>query len=42
MSFRDIDLHAALKKYFGFGQFKGLQEEVPVVANHYVTSYLHY
>ena len=28
MSLRDIDLHAALKKYFGFGQFKGLQEEV--------------
>ena len=24
----EIDLHAALKKYFGFSQFKGLQEEV--------------
>ncbi|MFD0798283.1 DNA helicase RecQ [Maribacter chungangensis] len=23
-----VDLHAALKKYFGFSQFKGLQEEV--------------
>ena len=23
-----LDLHAALKKYFGFSQFKGLQEEV--------------
>ena len=28
MSLRDIDLQAALKKYFGFSQFKGLQEEV--------------
>ncbi|TVZ17285.1 ATP-dependent DNA helicase RecQ [Maribacter sp. MAR_2009_72] len=26
--FDDIDLHASLKKYFGFSQFKGLQEEV--------------
>jgi len=24
----NLDLHEALKKYFGFGQFKGLQEEV--------------
>ncbi len=24
----DIDLHGSLKKYFGFSQFKGLQEEV--------------
>ena len=24
----DLDLHAALKKYFGFNQFKGLQEKV--------------
>ncbi|MFS4456299.1 DNA helicase RecQ [Maribacter sp. 2304DJ31-5] len=24
----EIDLHASLKKYFGFSQFKGLQEEV--------------
>ncbi len=24
----NLDLHAALKKYFGFSQFKGLQEEV--------------
>ena len=23
-----VDLHASLKKYFGFSQFKGLQEEV--------------
>ncbi|MGB3144421.1 MAG: ATP-dependent DNA helicase RecQ [Maribacter sp.] len=26
--FDNIDLHASLKKYFGFSQFKGLQEEV--------------
>lgn len=26
--FDDIDLHSYLKKYFGFSQFKGLQEEV--------------
>lgn len=26
--FDDIDLHASLKKFFGFSQFKGLQEEV--------------
>ena len=25
---KEIDLHGALKKYFGFTQFKGLQEEV--------------
>ncbi len=24
----NIDLHSALKKYFGFSQFKGLQEDV--------------
>ena len=24
----EVDLHAALKKYFGFSEFKGLQEEV--------------
>ena len=28
MSLQEIDLHAALKKYFGFSKFKGLQEEV--------------
>lgn len=28
MSIQDLDLHASLKKYFGFDQFKGLQEEV--------------
>ncbi|BAO74379.1 DNA helicase RecQ [Winogradskyella sp. PG-2] len=28
MSIAEIDLHASLKKYFGFSQFKGLQEEV--------------
>ena len=28
MSIEDIDLHSALKKYFGFSGFKGLQEEV--------------
>ncbi|MBL7472612.1 DNA helicase RecQ [Robertkochia sediminum] len=28
MSTAEIDLSAALKKYFGFSQFKGLQEEV--------------
>jgi ATP-dependent DNA helicase RecQ len=26
--FENIDLHSSLKKYFGFSQFKGLQEEV--------------
>ncbi len=28
MNSTEIDIHAALKKYFGFSQFKGLQEEV--------------
>ena len=28
MSLTQIDLHSELKKYFGFSQFKGLQEEV--------------
>jgi len=28
MELNDIDLHASLKKYFGFSQFKGLQEDV--------------
>ncbi|MGY5850355.1 DNA helicase RecQ [Salegentibacter sp. F14] len=28
MSLKEIDLHQQLKKYFGFSQFKGLQEEV--------------
>lgn len=28
MILNEIDLHAALKKYFGFSNFKGLQEEV--------------
>ena len=28
MSITKIDLHSALKKYFGFSGFKGLQEEV--------------
>ena len=28
MGLNDIDLHASLKKYFGFSEFKGLQEEV--------------
>lgn len=28
MSVAQIDLHAELKKYFGFSEFKGLQEEV--------------
>ncbi len=28
MSLVEIDLHAALKQYFGFSQFKGLQEDV--------------
>ncbi|NRR92033.1 DNA helicase RecQ [Winogradskyella undariae] len=28
MSIAEIDLHIALKKYFGFSEFKGLQEEV--------------
>lgn len=28
MGKEEIDLHAALKKYFGFSQFKGLQESV--------------
>tara|TARA_R110000765_G_scaffold124118_1_gene221209 strand:- start:2825 stop:5035 length:2211 start_codon:yes stop_codon:yes gene_type:complete len=27
-NFENIDLHSSLKKYFGFSQFKGLQEEV--------------
>ena len=28
MSIAEIDLHASLKKHFGFSEFKGLQEEV--------------
>jgi ATP-dependent DNA helicase RecQ len=28
MNSNEIDIHAALKKYFGFSQFKGLQEHV--------------
>ncbi|MBT8310071.1 MAG: DEAD/DEAH box helicase, partial [Bacteroidia bacterium] len=28
MVIAEIDLHSALKKYFGFNKFKGLQEEV--------------
>ncbi|WP_024479956.1 DNA helicase RecQ [Cellulophaga baltica] len=28
MSLSEIDLHSSLKKYFGFSQFKGLQESV--------------
>ncbi|WP_373071517.1 DNA helicase RecQ [Zeaxanthinibacter enoshimensis] len=28
MILNEIDLHASLKKYFGFSQFKGLQEDV--------------
>jgi len=28
MNIDELDLHGALKKHFGFGQFKGLQEEV--------------
>ncbi|MCB0469082.1 MAG: DEAD/DEAH box helicase, partial [Flavobacteriaceae bacterium] len=28
MLITEIDLHSALKKYFGFSQFKGLQESV--------------
>ena len=28
MNPHEIDLHKELKKYFGFNQFKGLQEQV--------------
>ena len=28
MTSQEINLHEQLKKYFGFSQFKGLQEEV--------------
>ena len=36
MSTKEIDLHEALKKYFGFSKFKGLQEQVikSIVAGH--------
>lgn len=36
MSKTEIDLHAALKKYFGFSKFKGLQEQVikSIVSGH--------
>ncbi|HET8753743.1 MAG TPA: RecQ family ATP-dependent DNA helicase [Salinimicrobium sp.] len=36
MTSQEIDLHDQLKKYFGFSQFKGLQEEVikSIVNNH--------
>jgi ATP-dependent DNA helicase RecQ len=35
MSIKEIELHSALKKYFGFSKFKGLQEPVieSIVAN---------
>ena len=28
MEFNQVDIHASLKKHFGFSQFKGLQEGV--------------
>jgi ATP-dependent DNA helicase RecQ len=28
MNSNEIDIHKELKKYFGFSQFKGLQEQV--------------
>ena len=28
MSIKEIDIHSALKQYFGFSKFKGLQESV--------------
>ena len=28
MNLDEIDIHKELKKYFGFSQFKGLQEQV--------------
>ena len=28
MNLNEIDIHKELKKYFGFSQFKGLQEQV--------------
>ena len=28
MEFNQVDLHASLKKHFGFSQFKGLQEGI--------------
>ena len=36
MSIKEIDLHSALKHYFGFSTFKGLQEDVikSIVAGH--------
>ena len=36
MTSQEINLHEQLKKYFGFSQFKGLQEEVitSIVNNH--------
>lgn len=36
MSTNKVDLHEALKKYFGFSQFKGLQEDVikSIINNH--------
>ena len=36
MSIKEIDLHSALKTYFGFSKFKGLQEDVikSLVAGH--------
>ncbi|HET8839382.1 MAG TPA: ATP-dependent DNA helicase RecQ [Flavobacteriaceae bacterium] len=37
MSLTEIDLHEQLKKYFGFSQFKGLQEKVikSILSNHH-------
>jgi ATP-dependent DNA helicase RecQ len=34
MNSNEIDLHKELKKYFGFSQFKGLQEQVLKVLLH--------
>ena len=37
MSKEEIDIHSALKQYFGFSTFKGLQEQVikSVVSGHH-------
>jgi ATP-dependent DNA helicase RecQ len=41
MNSNEIDIHKELKKYFGFSQFKGLQEQViqSLLQTEYICNY---